>query len=134
MVLRQVKRNSEYNCDVVLNFVISAFLLTRPGRPKSRYVTGRTQNIRDKPTLEKLTLMIFLAKASKRLSHNKAFDTHCNKDIWCLIILNKFAITTFWAQQNTTVCPHSVFMCGSEDKQRLFPYTALNGWTLGAFV
>ena len=31
---------------------------------------------------------------------------------------------------NSTFCPHSVFMClcGSENRQRLFPYTALTDW------
>jgi hypothetical protein len=32
---------------------------------------------------------------------------------------------------NSTFCPHSVFicvLCGSQNKQRLFPYTALTGW------
>ena len=31
---------------------------------------------------------------------------------------------------NSTFCPHSVLcvLCGSENKQRLFPYTALTGW------
>ena len=32
---------------------------------------------------------------------------------------------------NSTFCPHSLFMCflcGSENKQRLFPYTALTDW------
>jgi len=32
---------------------------------------------------------------------------------------------------NSTFCPHSVFMClVSENKQRLFPYTALTDWFL----
>ena len=33
---------------------------------------------------------------------------------------------------NATFCPHSVFMvlCGSQNKQRLFPYTTLTGWFL----
>jgi hypothetical protein len=32
---------------------------------------------------------------------------------------------------NSTFCPHSVFvLCGSENKQPLFPYTALTDWFL----
>jgi hypothetical protein len=32
---------------------------------------------------------------------------------------------------NATFCPHSVFvLCGSQNKQRLFPYTALTDWFL----
>jgi hypothetical protein len=33
---------------------------------------------------------------------------------------------------NSTFCPHSVFvcLCGSENKQQLFPYTALTDWFL----
>jgi len=34
---------------------VAAFSVTFPGRRKSGYVTGRTQNIRDKPALETLT-------------------------------------------------------------------------------
>jgi len=33
--------------------------------------------------------------------------------------------------------PHTVYLwvlCGSENKQRLFPYTALTDWFLGAFA
>jgi len=29
---------------------------------------------------------------------------------------------------NSTFCPHSLFMCGSENKQPLFPYTTLTDW------
>jgi len=30
---------------------------------------------------------------------------------------------------NFTFCPHSIFvLCGSQNKQRLFPYTTLNDW------
>jgi len=31
---------------------------------------------------------------------------------------------------NATFCPHSVFMCGSQNKQRLFSHTALTDWFL----
>ena len=34
---------------------------------------------------------------------------------------------------NSTFCPHSLFLCvlcGSQNKQRLFPYTALTDWFL----
>jgi len=32
--------------------------------------------------------------------------------------------------KNSTFCPHSVFcvLCGSQNKQRLFPYTTLTDW------
>ena len=111
-------------------------MVIRPRRRKSGYVTGRPQNTRDKSVLEKLTLMTTLTKASIWKSHNKAFDKKCDKYIWCLIILNIIAMTTLWGQRNTTFCPQSVLcvLWGSEDKQWLFPYTALNVWTLGAFV
>jgi hypothetical protein len=36
------------------------FFVSRPGRRKSSYATGRTKNIRDKPTLAKLTLMMMM--------------------------------------------------------------------------
>jgi len=38
--------------------------------------------------------------------------------------------TTSLTFNNSTFCPHSVFMClcGSQNKQRLFPYTALTGF------
>jgi hypothetical protein len=38
--------------------------------------------------------------------------------------------TTSLTFNNSMFCPHSVFMClyGSENKQRLFPYTSLTGW------
>jgi len=55
--------------------------------------------------------MTTLAKASKQYSHKKAFDTHCVKDIWCLIIQNKIEITPLLTQHKTTFCPHSLFMC-----------------------
>ena len=33
---------------------------------------------------------------------------------------------------NSTYCPHSLFivLCGSENKQTLFPYTALSDWSV----
>ena len=108
------KKNSANNCYFVLNsqfLLAAAFSVTFPGRRKSGYVTGRTQNIRDKPALETLTLMTTLTKASKLFSHNKVFVTHSDKNICCLVTLNKFAITTLWVQHNTTFCPHSVFVC-----------------------
>jgi len=38
--------------------------------------------------------------------------------------------TIFWTLNSCTLRPHGVFMslCGSENKQRLFPYTALTDW------
>ena len=40
--------------------------------------------------------------------------------------------TVYLTFTNSTFCPHSVFMCfvGSENEQRLFPYTALTDWFL----
>jgi len=40
--------------------------------------------------------------------------------------------TIFWTPNSSTFCPHSIFLClcGSENKQRLFPYTALTEWFL----
>jgi len=43
----------------------ATFLVFRPGGRKSDYAAGCTQNIRDKPTLAKVTLMMTLSKASK---------------------------------------------------------------------
>ena len=77
-----------------------------------------------------------LGKVSKRLSRYKYFETQCDKDICYLIILNKIAITSLWAQHNQRSA-HTVYLCvlcGSEAKQRLFPYTVFNGWKLDAFV
>ena len=53
-------------------------------------------------------------------------------DVRCLsehtLVTIRTASLTF---SNSLFCPHSVFMCffcGSENKQRLFPYTALTDW------
>jgi len=86
-------------------------MVTWPGSRKSGYANRRTQNILNKSNLANLKLMISLGNTSKRQSHNIAFDTHCDKDIWCLIILNKIVKTTRWVRHNTAFCPHSVFVC-----------------------
>jgi hypothetical protein len=68
-VIEPNKKKFFNNCDLLLNFVISVIgglLFTRPGRRKYSYDTGRAQNTHDKLTLAKLTLMMTLAKASKR--------------------------------------------------------------------
>jgi len=47
------------------------------------------------------------------------------KPQWSLYVPPGLTIT------NSTFCPHSVFvLCGSENKQQLFPYTALTDWFL----
>ena len=52
-------------------------------------------------------------------------DTEC---VYCAVRTGSLytASLTF---SNSTFCPHSV-LCGSENKQRLFPYTALTDWFL----
>src|SRR5215468_9428182 len=55
-------------------------------------------------------------------------ETEC---VYCAVRTGSFytASLTF---SNSTFCPHSVFMClcGSENKQQLFPHTTLTGWFL----
>jgi hypothetical protein len=71
--------------------------------------------------------------------------------VWTLINLSKcerlwtfaaqrslYVPTDSWTFTNSTFCPHSVYcavrteylcvLCGSENKQRLFPYRALTDW------
>ena len=48
-----------------------------------------------------------------------------------------FMCTTSLTFSNSTSCPTQLYLCvlcGSENKQRLFPYTAITDWVLGAFT
>jgi hypothetical protein len=50
-----------------------------------------------------------------------------------LIILHRIMKNVRYNYQNSTFCSHSVFVfcgCLGKNKQRLFPYTALNDWLL----